>query len=390
MQLVILGQKKQRNGQTVYRTFQNNKYERTPKVDLVPGQTVTTLVSPFPFEIFSSLDFDYEAESFKTYKPCYLLVEAKVSQHKLNQMASGNKRSHLFYNCQMTFLSEFNKPFEYALAQYHQYRKLDTWDLVTWLPHQKIRSEAEFEAMSEIFEIDYAKQLLKGYTQSISFDKYIIPYLPQLVDKPNLKFGDGGYFKSDIGTLSLIDTLPVDKLIAFVHKYVYDINTLMRFWLKHPMLGEAWFWDQLTDVNSAVSKAILDRSYDIYHKIPGFDWKRLMNWYYDIFQSHDKRDLTAFFNSSSIEAEYQREEKAYQDYVAEHADDDEDDEWDDWYDDYDDYDPDEVYPPYDKRVQYLGQYLQRFRDVLPMSDFKARFPMVPAVVWERFEANLRN
>lgn len=395
MQIVILGQKKQKNGRTIYRTYQNHKYESTPKEPLVIGQTIKTLVSPFPFEVFSSLDFEYEAESFKMYDPCYLLVDANLTQGQLNQMSSGNKRSYVFRNCEITFLAEFHKPFQYALDQYYKYPKLGTWNLVTWMPHQEIRSDDEFKAMSKIFDIDYDNTVAKGYKQSISFDKWIIPYLPQLVDKPDLAFGDGGYFKKDMATLCAIDTLPVDKLVAFVHKYVYDVNKLIPFWLKHPLLGEAWFWDQLADTNSVVSQKLLRDNYEAYDASHHINWYRLFDWRYNTLQAHDKRDLKAFFNSPFIEKEYQRQDAEYQAYVDEqnrfrHDDEDDDDSyWDDpWDDDFDYDDLNAVHPPYDKRVLYLKKYCMPFKSVLTLADFKAKFPMVPAMVWERYDSEV--
>lgn len=380
MKLVILGQKKQQNGHTIYRTFQNGKYEHEPKMELEPGQTVRTLVSPFPFEVFSSLDFRDEKESFISYEPCYLLIDADVKKHKLNKMVSGDKSSHQFYDCKMTFISEFNKPFEYALEQYYRYKKLDIWDLVTWLPHQKTRSESEFKAMSKIFDIDYKK----GFQHSISFDKWIIPYLPQLVDEPNLEFGDGGYFNHDVKTLNAINNLSVDKLNKFVNSYVYDINELLPFWITHPMLGESWFWHQLSDKNSVTSKILIENSYGPYNQLKNFNWKKLLNWRYNTLQSKDSRDLSAFFNSSSIEKKYQIDNEAYQKYFLLHADDDTDE---DIFDDDDEYyyDDDEVYPARDKRVDYLNRYLWVFTKVLTMKEFKQQFPMVPDIVWERFE-----
>lgn len=394
MKVVILGQKKIVNGEMIYRTYVDNHYEKTPKMPVKQGETIKTLVSPFPFDVFTDNDYDDEAESFAEYEACYLLVDAKLTQHQLNKMSSGNRSSYLFYNCEMTFLDEFNEPFQYALSAYHKYRKLGTWDLVTWMPHQKIRSEAEFEAMSEIFEIDYNDTVSRGYKQSISFDHYIIPYLPQLVDKPDLKFGDGGYFIRDIETLNAIDTISVPQLLKFIKQYVYDINTLLAFWTTHPLLGEDWFWHELAKPNSWPSKALLE-SNEAYAQLAGFDWQRLFEWRYDQLRSSDHRDLTAFFHSASIEAAYQKDAALYEDYLETQPDEsEEDDDYDAYYDDDDDWygwdddDDDTVYPPLDKRVAYLSRYIHPFENVLKRHDFELKFPEVSAVVWDRYYDNL--
>lgn len=387
MKIVILGQKKQVNGDTIYRTYVNNHYDDTPKMPIKQGETIKTLIEPFPFAVFSDNDYYDEAESFAEYEGCYLLVDADLTQHQLNKMSSGNRSSCLFYDCKMTFLDEFNEPFQYALSAYHKYRKLKTWDLVTWMPHQKIRSEAEFEAMSKIFEIDYNDTVSRGYNQSISFDHYIIPYLPQLVDKPDLKFGDGGYFMRDIETLNAIDTLSVPQLLKFVEEYVYDINTLLAFWTTHPLLGKDWFWHELENPNSWPSRALSNMN-ERYTQLQGFDWHRLFDWQYNRLQSSDHRDLNAFFHSASIEAAYQKDVVAYETYLEniEEEEEEEDDEniyYDDddnWYGD----DDDVVDSPVDKRVAYLSLYLQQFEDVLTRHDFELKFPEVPAVVWERY------
>ena len=389
MKIVILGQKKLVDGKTIYRTYVNNHYEKTPKMPIKQGETIKTLVSPFPFDVFTDNDYYDEAESFAEYEACYLLVDAKLTQHQLNKMSSGSRSSYLFYNCEMTFLNEFNEPFQYALSEYYKYRKLGTWDLVTWMPHQKIRSEAEFKAMSEIFEIDYDDSVSRGYKQSISFDHYIIPYLPQLVDKPDLKFGDGGYFIKDIETLNAIDTLSVPQLLKFIKQYVYDINILLVFWTTHPLLGEDWFWHQLENPNSWPSKALLETN-EPYTQIRRFDWHRLFEWRYNQLRSSDHRDLDAFFHSASIEAAYQKGASAYEAYLETQPDEsEEDDGYDPYYDDDDDWygwdDDDTVYPPLDKRVGYLIRYIHPFETVLKRHDFELKFPEVPAVVWDRYD-----
>lgn len=392
MKIVILGQKKTVNGETIYRTYVNNHYETTPKMIVKQGETIKTLVAPFPFDVFTGNDYHDEAESFAEYEACYLLVDAKLTQHQLNKMSSGNRSSYLFYDCEVTFLDEFNEPFQYALSAYHKYRKLRTWDLVTWLPHESIRSEAEFEAMSKIFEIDYDVTVARGYKQSISFDKYIIPYLPQLVDKPDLKFGDGGYFRKDIETLNAIDTLSVPQLLKFVKEYVYDVNTLLVFWTTHPLLGEDWFWHELENSNSWPSKALLDTN-ETFTQSPGFDWHRLFEWRYDRLRSSDHRDLDAFFHRASIEASYQKGAAAYEEYLETQLDESDDDDYDPYYDDEDDWygwddDDDTVYPPLDKRAVYLSKYIHPFEDVLKRHDFELKFPEVPAVVWDRYDGRL--
>lgn len=389
MKIVILGQKKLVDGKTIYRTYVNNHYEKTPKMPIKQGETIKTLVSPFPFDVFTDNDYYDEAESFAEYEACYLLVDAKLTQHQLNKMSSGSRSSYLFYNCEMTFLNEFNEPFQYALSEYYKYRKLGTWDLVIWMPHQKIRSEAEFKAMSEIFEIDYDDSVSRGYKQSISFDHYIIPYLPQLVDKPDLKFGDGGYFIKDIETLNAIDTLSVPQLLKFIKQYVYDINILLVFWTTHPLLGEDWFWHELENPNSWPSKALLETN-EPYTQIRRFDWHRLFEWRYNQLRSSDHRDLDAFFHSASIEAAYQKGAAAYEAYLETQPDEsEEDDGYDPYYDDDDDWygwdDDDTVYPPLDKRVGYLIRYIHPFETVLKRHDFELKFPEVPAVVWDRYD-----
>lgn len=395
MEFVILGQKKVVKGQTSYRIFHNEKYRPAQAKIVKLGEKVKAMVSPFPFDTFSSLDND--DPSFKEYQACYLLIDTNIPSDKQLKMVSSSISSHEFYNQEITVLEEFNKPLQYALETYLKHpKRLGTWDLTTWLIHERIRSNEEFEAMSKILKLAYKNYVNSEYYLSISFDKSVIPYLPQLVDLPKVKFGDGGYFDKSVDTMLQIDNLTADQFSRFIFEYIYDISTLIEICIKSPILGEEWFFNELQNKASLLVKALKNNVFEkeTFLNSLVFDKQRFFDVWYDKMVSQKYQNVNAFFNSKKIEKKYLEAEKKYQAYEEELAvsDDEYDRDYKDYGDDYlyddddDDYYTEMPPTPTDRRLDVLRYFDNLFGSLIPDDIFKAKFSDVPDVLWERLYA----
>src|SRR5699024_8618853 len=104
-------------------------------------------------------------------------------------MKSSGIMYHRFKDREVNLICEVENPFEVAYNTYKEFgEQLGTYDLVTWVLHDKIRSIKEFEYGKKILWEGVKRNNKNGYPLDISLDDYLIPYLEEF-----FKMEDKGY-----------------------------------------------------------------------------------------------------------------------------------------------------------------------------------------------------
>lgn len=237
MKLVILGLKNKQDGSLhLYDVVSRRK-------NAIPVQAGDVLdngpVAPFPFQIFSSLD--YNEPIFETHEPTYLLVNASLTPNEWESMHSGAQYSYHFDEKRIEVLAEFDTPFQYALEQLNEHgERLGTYNLTTWLIHESAKTDDEFEAMCAIIDAAMAHYADKPYKLDLSLDKHVLTYLDHLLTFPrdSYTFGQYGYNEltidevkradlSDEGLLTLLEKTRLAHVL--VHHPLFNMDFYKRY-----------------------------------------------------------------------------------------------------------------------------------------------------------------
>lgn len=237
MKAVILGLKHKKTGKYLVFNPDIRSNEHT-KVKI--GDTVSIpILSPFPFEHFSSITFDYQPELEALYDKCYLLVETDLSKREYYNMNSNGIMYHRFNDRTITFISELTNPIQYALDVYLDFQrrfgkqsKLDIHNLHTWVIHED--TETEHQVIERILELSYVNR--GKYIFDLSVSNNIIKQLTNLH-----KITNGGHM-----TFGLYGRIKYDKDIFF--KEDIDVNVLL--------------WAQKLGLSGALSHPNLSKSYN--------------------------------------------------------------------------------------------------------------------------------
>lgn len=261
MELVILGLKHKETGKYMVYDVKNRK---KPKHQLISiGETIkVNCLSPFPFENYSSISFDYQEELLEEWTPCYLKVDGEISQIEFAKMKSSGIMYHRFPNRKITFIEEFFDIFQYSLKIYKKMKEqLGTYDLTTWIIHNDTTSEAEFEAMKKILAISMTKKENKKYGLDLSLDKYLIPYLPFILEyKANgrkVTFGEYGRNTLTQEELNTIELTPQTFIMLAKEVHFYgDVS-----WFGHPIFDQTFY-----DTHLRNSEDFLSIMGDLYNK----------------------------------------------------------------------------------------------------------------------------
>lgn len=237
MEVVILGLKNKTTGE--YRVYFPKYYSRhadelKTKKDINNRHssinthrfTKVPILSPFPYETFSSLSFENQSNTLRMYDPCYLLVEAELTTSEFENMDTSGIMYHRFENRNIKLIREFEKPFQYALNLVNsKINKLPTYDLTTWLIHETAKSPEEHAAMVQILKIAI-KKINNKYTDSLdlSLDEYVFRYLPDLIKIPNYKncITFGRYGSNDISPKLLKGATISKEVWEFIYPYLNE------------------------------------------------------------------------------------------------------------------------------------------------------------------------
>ena len=417
MKFVILAQKSKQDP-TNYRIF-HDEYSGYKPTPVKIGETITTMLDPFPFELWSSLDYDDDHDKYDwaNYTPTYLEVETyDIPDSQLFDMTTGNVRSHRFEGMPLTVLREFDEPFQYALTQLEKYDN-NLGELTTWLIHEETRNQAEFNAMSQIIDITIARHNKKYGPLDLSFDKYVIPYLPQLLQN-DVSFGRYGSIDRDPKTYLMIDNLTTEQLFDFILTVMpYQFGTVYSILKQHPQFGNEFIKELFTNPISAniIAQFRTDR-HDNGSEILE-DLKQLGVNMTDLvtrtvtylteedFTLSDWADqkpygdlsLPEIFDNPELDQEF---EQAHADwktkfdedyaYYQQFENDDDTSEYDniDWGNDWDDdstyyYEPEYDPEPLDQRILFLQSLIHDFTPVLTIENLQTILPYVPQRMWKK-------
>lgn len=393
MELVILAEKK--DGKYRIRNFYPN--ENKNHLEVAIGDTVVVPeVSPFPFENFSSIN-----EFVPGWKPAYLRVDADITQEEWDSMHHSGIVYHRFPNRKATILAEFKRPFRYArdMLDYFGYA-LGTYDLTTWVIHEETRTNDEFKAMTSILEQAISEYEECGeYDLDISFDRYVLPYMSQLLESDMVTFGRYGRNDKSPNLLKRLSTYV--EPIEFV-------KALYRIHLSKDSYFNAWY-------NSVYSKEIkkyfLERN--SHYWLPMDDTSELdrassllgrdtvLSLLVESYMDSMYRDsalVGAILDDSEEESlenilGYQYwlakdEVPLYEPHPEEYYDYDygwEDDYgYDDrWY--YEEPEEEDTPEPYDERLEWISTLEKQLQGYATLDEIKARLPMANPKLWEDYE-----
>lgn len=392
MELVILAEKK--DGKYRIRNFYPN--ENKNHLEVVIGDTVVVPeVSPFPFENFSSIN-----EFIPGWKPTYLKVDADITQEEWDSMHHAGIKYHRFPNRKATVLGEFKRPFRYARDMLDYFGDaLGTYDLTTWVIHEETRTDDEFKAMSSILEQAISEyEECDKYNLDISFDRYMLPYMEQLVDSGIVTFGRGGYIDKSPRLLKRLSTY-VEPIIFSVSLGMLNLNKETYF--------EAWYNSVYS--HSIKSNFLID---DYQGWLPLFDKDELdkassllgrgtvLSLLVESYMDSMYRDsalVGAILDDSEEESlenilGYQYwlakdEVPLYEPHPEEYYDYDygwEDDYgYDDrWY--YEEPEEEDTPEPYDERLEWISALEKQLQGYATLDEIKARLPMTHPKLWEDY------
>lgn len=248
MEIIILGLKHKITG--AYKVFNVIRgHKRQTKLpehkDITIGKTITIdKLAPFPFEQYSSISFDYQDEILKTWKPCYLKVNADLSKDEFESMKSSGIKYYRFDNRKITFIEEFFDIFQYTKKMIDHFKdQLGTYDATTWIIHNDINSCDELDAMKSILlQASHSKSGL-----DLSITKYILPYLSYLKDITT-KQKSNGFSNISYGRYGSNNLLQEDinATILDLDTWFYAFENISVYhgsWLNHPIVTKEWFDD---------------------------------------------------------------------------------------------------------------------------------------------------
>lgn len=391
MELVILAEKKE--GRYRIRNFYPN--ENKNHLEVAIGDTVVVPeVSPFPFENFSSIN-----KFVPGWKPAYLKVDADITQEEWDSMKSWGIVYHRFPNRKATVLGEFKRPFRYARDMLDYFGDaLGTYDLTTWVIHEETRTDDEFEAMSSIIEqaiSEYEED--GGYDLDISFDKYTLPYMKQLLDLENVSFGIGGTTSKDPEILHELSKLvSFDKFSRFLDETMFNSKDYFNAWfnssyqdttIRSQLLKNLGRWLYLgTEIDMNDFGALVGRELSIDMTVD-----TILTRLYDtsnlwLTPHPDPKDALLedklryhYWLAKEEVPLVEAEHEDYYDYYRDdyHWDDDE------YQEDYD-YELEET-DPYDERLRWLSSLEGFLEGYASLDEIKARLPMTNPKLWEEYE-----
>lgn len=220
-EVIILGLKDKVTGELKVYDVENNSGRNAKHTSIEVGkQTGIKVLSPYPFGHFSSLD--NSANYWKKYNKTYLKVKAELSEDEYKSMKSSGIMYHRFKDREVNLICEVDNPFEVAYDTYKEFgEQLGTYNLVTWVLHDKIRSKKEFEYGKKILWEGVKRNNKNGYHLDISLDEYLIPYLEEffkMEDKGyKITFGRYGSVEISATQLNKFD-LSVTQLIGLYNK----------------------------------------------------------------------------------------------------------------------------------------------------------------------------
>lgn len=246
MELIILGLKRKKDGQHfVFDVDYNGKKTAKKHTPISLKETKTiNILSPYPFQHFSSLDDDYV--DFNVYDKCYLKVEADLTEDEYAGMHHSSISTHRFPNRKITFISEFENIFQYAFQKLNEFgEKLGTYDLTTWIIHNKTKSAAEYEAMKKIlFKSVQNKKRNKLYPLCIHLDVYTAVYASYLRELSTfgyqVKFeyyGSKPVGENDLSEISF-DAATFIFLLKELHMYNPSL-------FNHPMFTKEFYYNHI-------------------------------------------------------------------------------------------------------------------------------------------------
>lgn len=403
MQVVILGEKNKKGEYQVVQFYPTQDLRFPVNI----GETITVdEVSPFPFENFSSVN-----ETPKGWKRTYLLVDADMTKEEWEGMKSSGVMYHRFKNRKITFIKEFKTPFQYSLETFKKFNgRLQMWELTTWILHQKTRSKKEHDAMSEILELAYQYHSSSQYKLDISIDKYVIPYLKQLLsyDSDNVTFGRYGSIDYRLKTMKLIsDELTVDEFIDFILRVYISGSKLVNVIMSLNY--------SLTDKSYILSREEVLRQYPIsywgmlfFEELDNPQLLIELEAFDDIINSLIRLELDNQFRYSPFydyedktkDVFYWLEKKDVPLYEPEETDDDlywdDYDDYYDYYDDYyneeersfeeeyDDYIEEEPVEPYDIRLDWLDAVIPNLNRFLTLEEIRDKMIFVHEDLWKQW------
>ena len=276
MELIILGLKNKKTG--AYKVFNvelgHHRQKSLPKhMDVEIGKEYTIKqLAPFPFENFSGISFDYQEEILESWDPCYLRVDAELTQDEFDSMKHNGICYYRFKNRKITILSEFTDIFQYTREMIDYFgEQLGTYDATTWIIHSKITSDKERKAMESI--IKEASRDRHGL--DITFDLFTAQYLDLFRELSNhgreITFGRYG---GDNCSQEDLDTLEMN-----LDRWMYGLKNISMYhahWIEHPFFTQA-VYDEIRDKHPEDFKQFLQTivSYDSDKSIPLALSKRL-------------------------------------------------------------------------------------------------------------------
>lgn len=390
MELVILAEKK--DGKYRIRNFYPN--ENNNHLEVAIGDTVVVPeVSPFPFENFSSIN-----NFVPGWEPSYLKVDADITKEEWDSMHHSGIVYHRFPNRKATILGEFKRPFRYARDMLDYFGDaLGTYDLTTWVIHEETRTNDEFKAMSSILEQAISEYEECGkYDLDISFDRYILPYMSQLLKSDIVTFGE--YGRNDKSPRLL------QRLASFVEPIEF-FRALSRIHMSKEEYFNAWY---SSVYSSDVKKYFLERQ--------AHDWlpmedtseldkassilgrERALTLLVEEFMGNMYRgsalvgaiienpEEEALENTLGYQYWLSKEDvPLYEPHPEEFYDYDYDWEYD-YYDRYYEYPEEEDTPePYDERLEWISTLEKHLQGYATLDEIKDRLPMANPKLWEDYE-----
>lgn len=295
MKLVVLGLKNKQDGSLHLYDVVSRRKNGIPV--LVGDVLDKGPVAPFPFEIFSSLD--YKEPIFKTHEPTYLLVNASLTTDEWESMRSGAQYSYHFDDKRIEVLAEFDTPFRYALEQLTEHGEhLGTYNLTTWLIHEAAKTDDEFEAMCAIIDAAMAHYAEKPYNLDLSLDKHVLTYLDHLLTFPrdSYTFGQYGYNELTIDEVKRAD-LSDEGLLALLEK-----TRLAHALVHHPHFDKGFYQRHIEPSPTLEAHLIsyLDAEDLVQWQAIGFDMDYLFERYYQLAMTEPMYENDAYRNVNEL------------------------------------------------------------------------------------------
>ena len=320
--MVILGMKSKENGSIkVYDEFSVGTRKQHTDISLNETLTVGGL-GVFPHANFSRLD--YAAPAFEGFNPTYLWVDADITEEEMKNMRGGDKSTYSFKDRKVTFLSEFEKPFEYGLQQLKKYGdSVGTYNLTTWIIHEEARTPKEFECMCEILHLAIEHYENTPHTLDLSLDKYVLKYIDFLKDYKEGSFTFGKYGSIDLTKEEIKQSdISLEGYIRLLKTVPYHYHVLVH----HPYFNLE-FYKEVVEKDPTFESNVVAGFYD--RVIPelndiGFDMDYLFSRIYQYkLQQYCYEDAYNSIRDLVLDMEYKPVTKTYDpydDYCCEECD----------------------------------------------------------------------